>query len=249
MCATAADAIDALDDSVFDRIASQTTADDRRALLAVQSATARHFGEYSYMEIGSHLGGSIQPHLLDPRCRRIYSIDPRPASQADNRGGAYAYPGNSTKRMLDNLRALAGDAALRHVETFEASAAAVDPSRISDPPHVCFIDGEHTTAAVLADFAFCDRVRHRDGAICLHDAGVVWTAVGRIIRAARRRGSGDVMPLILGGSVVAIAFGASPLRRDPAVAGLRRSATAFFLCSAAVDLRRRTSAAIRRRAA
>ncbi len=250
MCAAAADTIDALDLSVFDHIPSQTTADDRRSLLAVQSATARHFGAYSYLEIGSHLGGSIQPHLLDPRCRRIYSIDPRPACQPDNRGGAYDYPGNSTRRMLDGLRAVAGDAALRRLETFETTAADMEPACISDRPHLCFIDGEHTTAAVLADFAFCDGVRHADGAICFHDAGVVWAALRRVARAARRRDGGDgVAMLVLGGSVVALAFGASPLARDPAIARLRRTQAAFFLRSAAHDLRRRASAASRRRAA
>ena len=61
--AEAHDSIDALDLRVFDRVPSQTTADDRRSLLAVQRAVARHFGEYCYLEIGSHLGGSIQTHL------------------------------------------------------------------------------------------------------------------------------------------------------------------------------------------
>ncbi len=247
MIAAAENAIDALDDSVFDRIASQTTSADRRSLLAVQSATARHFGAYCYLEIGSHLGGSIQPHLLDPRCRRIHSIDPRPGSQPDNRGFRCEYPQNSTRRMLENLREVAGSAALERVSTHECTAAQLDPRRIESPPHLCFIDGEHTTEAVLADFALCDRVRHHDAAICLHDGDVVWVALRRILRALRSRRA-DVEALKLGGSVVALAFGQSPVRRDAVIAALRRSSSIFFLRAAALDLRRRAGRALRRAA-
>ena len=231
------DAIDALDLSVFDRVPSQTTADDRRSLLAVQRAVARHFGAYSYLEIGSHLGGSIQPHLLDPRCRRIYSIDPRPVRQPDDRGFECHYPDNSTARMLENLRAISHDRVDR-VETFELASVDVDPQSIDDPPHLCFIDGEHTTAAVLADVDLCRRVGHPDGSIVFHDAHVVWMALGRVLRQLDRDGA-DVSAIVLGGSVMAIAFGASPLRCDATIRDLRQSKTRYFMRSAAHDLYRR----------
>jgi hypothetical protein len=61
------DRIEDLDVGLFDAIPSQTSADTRRSLLAVHRATARRHGEIAYLEIGSHLGGSLQPYLLDPR--------------------------------------------------------------------------------------------------------------------------------------------------------------------------------------
>ncbi len=234
---SAHDQIDAIDLAVFDRVPSQTTADDRRSLLAVQRAVARHFGEYCYLEIGSHLGGSIQPHLIDPRCRRIYSIDPRPEHQPDDRGLQGHYPGNSTARMLENLRAIAPDRVER-VRMFEHTSTDVDPVCIDDPPHLCFIDGEHTTAAVLADLDLCRRVCHSDGSIVLHDAGVLWMPIGRTLRQLEREGV-DATALVLGGSVMAIAFGASPLRSDDGVRGLQRSTAAYFVRSAAYDMYRR----------
>ncbi len=237
MSVAGADAVDALDLGLFDRVPSQTTADDRRSLLAVQRAVARHFGAYTYLEIGSHLGGSIQPHLLDPRCRRIYSIDPRPVHQADDRGVDPHYPDNSTARMLENLRAISPDR-IERIETFELTSADVDPDRIDDPPHLCFIDGEHTTAAVLADVDLCRRVGHPDGSIVFHDANVIWMALGRVLRQLDRDGA-DASAIVLGGSVMAIAFGASPLRRDTTIGGLRRSKTRYFVRSAAHDLYRR----------
>src|SRR4051812_12044666 len=89
------DRIAELDLSLFDVIPSQSTSDDKGSLLALQLAVRDAVGEYTYLEIGSYLGGSIQPHLLDPECRKIYSIDKRPRSQPDERGIDYIYENNS----------------------------------------------------------------------------------------------------------------------------------------------------------
>ena len=43
-------------------------------------------GPFRYLEIGSHLGGSLQALVADPRCMEIVSIDTRPDSQPDDRG-------------------------------------------------------------------------------------------------------------------------------------------------------------------
>ena len=56
----------ALDLSLFDAIPSQSSAWDRRSLLACQAAIRQRIGRYVYLEIGSHLGGSLQTHVLDP---------------------------------------------------------------------------------------------------------------------------------------------------------------------------------------
>src|SRR5436309_9076337 len=89
-------AIAALDLSLFEKIESQSTDEDKRSLLACQSAVRDLRPEYTYLEIGSYLGGSIQPHLVDERCKRIVSIDKRPPRQPDARGVDYEYLNNST---------------------------------------------------------------------------------------------------------------------------------------------------------
>lgn len=73
--------INKLDLSLYNSILSSTSTGCKRSLLAVQRVTAKKHKKYAYLEIGSHLGGTIQPHLVDDRCRRIYSIDPRPKTQ------------------------------------------------------------------------------------------------------------------------------------------------------------------------
>ena len=149
--------------------------------------------------------------------------------------------------MLENLRVIAPDRVER-VETFERTSTDVDPACIDDPPHLCFIDGEHTTAAVLADVDLCRRVGHPDGSIVFHDAGVVWMALGRTLRQLEREGA-DATAIVLGGSVMAIAFGASPLRSDPGIRGLQRSTARYFVRSAAYDIYRRGRKLWPRRAA
>jgi hypothetical protein len=199
---------------LYDAIPSQTSPKDRRSLLAVQRATARRFGRYAYLEIGSHLGGSIQPHLLDPRCEAVYSIDPRPASQPDDRsaGCVIAYDGNSTMRMLGLLRELSPEQ-VGKVRCFDADASVVDPGEIVPAPHLAFIDGEHTRRAVLSDFAFCRRVLAPGGTVLLDDFPIVYPAVLEICRSLRRAGEGFTTAR-LEGKTFAIFFDGEIVRAD-----------------------------------
>jgi hypothetical protein len=180
-----ADRIESLDVSLFDAVPTQSDAGDRRAWLAVQRSL-RQQSEYIYLEIGSHLGGSIQQHLVDPRCRKIISIDKRPVSQPDDRGRRYFYEGNSTERMLDNLRRVSPDH-LDKITCIDADARDIDHSGIP-AADFCFIDGEHTYTAVLSDFAFCLGVCAPNAAICFHDDKVIARALWHIVSDLRRKG-------------------------------------------------------------
>ena len=207
--------VDRLDIGLFDVVPSQTSQKDRRSLLAVQRATARRFGRYIYLEIGSHLGGSIQPHLLDSRCEAIYSIDTRPAAQPDDRspGCVVAYDGNSTERMLGLLRGLSPDG-VGKVRCFDSDASAVDPARIDPRPQLAFIDGEHTRRAVLSDFAFCRAVLAPGGTIVFDDFPIVYPAVLEICRSLRKTGE-PLTTARLEGKAFAVFFDSELVRADP----------------------------------
>ena len=84
-----------LDVGLFHAIFTQSSDRDRRSWLAVQRSVRRPAG-YVYLEVGSHLGGSIQQHLLDPWCRQIISIDKRPLSQHDDRDGGRTFQDQGT---------------------------------------------------------------------------------------------------------------------------------------------------------
>jgi hypothetical protein len=212
--------------SLFDTVPSQSTMGDRRAWLAVQAAVRRRGEGYVYLEIGSHLGGSIQQHIVDPRCRRIFSIDKRPLEQPDDSRGACFYEGNSTERMRENLRRLSPDADAR-VVTFDADASAIDPARIPEAPDFCLIDGEHTKEAVISDFAFCRRVAKPNAAICFHDAGIIWPAIREIVRGLRAEGV-PFRTRKFDGLTFAILLRDGPASQDAAVNALGEDGEAFL---------------------
>jgi hypothetical protein len=181
---TLAERIAALDPTLFDGINTETTLNDRRSLLALHQACADRPGRFAYLEIGSHLGGSLQVLIRDPRCEQIVSIDPRPRRQPDERGPDWVYAQNSTTRMRDLLEALPG-ADLGKLETIDASTDAIDPTSITVRPTFCFVDGEHTDEAALRDARFCRRAVVDDGWIAFHDTGIVYGGVSSFLDELR----------------------------------------------------------------
>jgi hypothetical protein len=195
-----------MDPQLFAAIPSQTTNADKQSLLACQLAIRSSRGSYNYLEIGSYLGGSLQPHVMDPLCASIVSIDKRPTVHADEGGVSNVYAENSTTRMLDNLRAIS-PAGTDKIHCIDADAAAIDVARISTPPDLCLIDGEHTDTAVQSDYAFCRRVVAPNGAIVFHDANIVYRGLFRIMQALRQEGA-DFRAYALPDSVFVIEFDA-----------------------------------------
>src|SRR6266568_2482054 len=177
-----------LDVGLFQWVLSQSTENDRRALLAIQLAFRERQSSYVYLEIGSYKGGSLQPHVLDPRCAQIHSIDLRPREARDVRGGQN-YSENSTAGMLRLLSSIPG-AQVQKVKTYEAASGDIPISSVLPKPDLCFIDGEHTDEAVLVDSRFCLGVLAQDGCIVYHDANLVhrgFNFLPRVRRIARGR--------------------------------------------------------------
>jgi hypothetical protein len=214
--------IDKLDISIFNFIHSQSKDGDKRSLLAVQRATAKMNNAYAYLEIGSHLGGSIQSHLVDARCKAIYSIDPRPLQQPDDRAEGHMayYVDNSTERMLSNLAGIKqGD--ISKIQCFDSDASDVDPAKIIHKPQILFIDGEHTESAVFSDFKFCESVASENASILFHDVGIIYPAIIKICAELRRQNCFHV-PLMLEGQVFALFFDRDIVHRDPYLSSLSK---------------------------
>jgi hypothetical protein len=144
----------------------QTSEGDRMSLLALQDAVVRH-GKFSYLEIGSHLGGTLQAMLADPRCRRVISIDLRPCWQPDEppQVDGYYYPGNSTKRMIEHL-SLVPHVDLSKLTTIVSTTGDINPGDL-DPQELCSIDGETLTFA--ADSHGSRRGRHNQSSASICD--------------------------------------------------------------------------------
>jgi hypothetical protein len=176
---TVEERIQQLDTQLFAPIYSPTTALDRLSLLLLQNCV-RPINAYTYLEIGSYLGGSLQTHYVDSQCRFIYSIDKRILAQPDESGAKCCYPGNGSLAMLKNLYQTYPEVAEGKVVTFNAEVSKVLPTAIKHHPNLCLIDGEHTNRAVFADFLFCLQVIQPDGLIGLHRADLVYQGIGQI---------------------------------------------------------------------
>lgn len=197
----------------FRWIESQSGKEDREALLSCQEAICRVLPTYVYLEVGSHLGGSLQPHVIDGRCKRIFSIDPRPKEQPDERWLTnYKYEGNSTARMLELLSQIP-NADIGKIQTFEASSWDLQPGSIPAPVDFAFIDGEHTNAAVLRDFGAVRRFLASSAILLFHDCDVTPSAFFRIASVLRKEGLPDRFLYYPRSAVLALTQGAQPLRQ------------------------------------
>ncbi|MBS1796919.1 MAG: class I SAM-dependent methyltransferase [Acidobacteria bacterium] len=205
-------AIGSLDLKLFEKISSQSNDHDKKSLMACQLAARELAPGYVYLEIGSYLGGSIQPHLLDPDCRRIYSIDKRPLVQPDERGVDYTYLNNSTARMLENLRGVAPEQVAK-VVTIDGDTGEIATSEIGEKVTLCFIDGEHTDEAVLRDFRFCLEVLDERGAILFDDANIIYNGIADCLEYLKAKKI-DFRAFNLPDKIFAVTIGDFPIHRN-----------------------------------
>jgi hypothetical protein len=198
-----------LDPTLFDYVPSQTTESDRISLLALHNASREAYETFEYLEIGSHVGGSLQALVVDDQCTAITSIDSRPPSQPDARGRSFGYPGNSAERMVAYLRTVPG-ANLDKLRTVDASTEDLSAASFAGAARLCFIDAEHTHDAALRDARFCREVLGTEGAIAFHDRRLVQGAIDEFIAELDQ---GTFKAYSLPDSVFVIELGSAPLVR------------------------------------
>jgi hypothetical protein len=222
--------INALDLALFQYVLSQSTEGDKRSFLSLQRVMreARRAPGYVYLEIGSFMGGSLQPHVADPLCRKVLSIDPRPLSLPDIRG-TVAYAQNTTENMLRELsRVPGGDMA--KIATWESGTDTLDPLAIQPRPDFCLIDGEHTDAAVLRDSRFCLSVLKGSGWIVYHDSNIVYDGILSFLSVLRKNGV-VFRAFNFEDSVFLVELGDCHLSESPMMSALRQSAATGYLWS------------------
>ena len=203
--------LSSLDVSLLGLVPTSATLKDRRALLALHLAS-RSPG-YSYLEIGSEMGGSLQAHLIDPWCATVFSIDLRVDTARDYRGTFQWYNGNTTAAMRERLRLALPKAELGKLITFDMQASQVPAEALVPTPTLIFIDAEHTDRAAWVDFHWALRVGARNGFIAFHDAHLVWGGIRRALAELKREGVEHAAGQFSGSSVFAIALGAEACGR------------------------------------
>jgi hypothetical protein len=168
--------LETLDTSVF-TILTALSENDRQSFMRIQRAVRNKVGAYSYLEIGSEMGGSLIPHLLDPLCVTSMSIDLRPKSMPDERGTFFHYPDNSTEKMLRTLGEHIGDEPLAKLKTFDSDVSKIPASALPAKPHLAMIDGEHTNVACFSDFVNLFSLVESNSIIAFHDSNLVADAI------------------------------------------------------------------------
>jgi Methyltransferase domain len=239
-----ADRIAALDPTLFDAIEAQTTIGDRRSLLALHQACVEAHGCFSYVEIGSYLGGSLQALIQDERCERIVSIDSRSPASLDQARGEWAYPDNTTARMRALLAALP-QAELDKLVTIDASTETLAADMLAVRPAFCFIDGEHTDDAVIRDARFCQSLLAGEGWLAFHDVGIVFAGLSRFL-GDLAAATVDHRAYFLPDTILVVEFGRQRLPDTPQVLQQVFAGGTAILGTLAenADLRRRLSASL-----
>jgi hypothetical protein len=225
------------DISFFDAVPTQMLPDDRRSILTVQQIAAARLGRYAYLEIGSYLGGSLQPHLRDDRCVAAYSIDPRPRLQPDERGEDFQYQYITTQHMLDALAPAYG-AFLGKLTSFERDVADIKSEEFPIRPQMCLIDGEHTDRAVFSDFRACLRIADRPCVITFDDAHIVYRGFAACVRDLQERGEVH-RAYILPNRIGVIEIGELYLYREPAIFDRIARPDAYLYATGELDYYRR----------
>jgi len=165
-------------------IESQTSDTDKEVLIQIRELL-QSLGTYSYLEIGSYLGGSLTPFLSDEKCTNILSIDERERQQPDERGAKYDYAGVTHDTMLAKLRSHGFE--LNKIEVFDGSVSKYN--NLDKKYDFIFIDGEHTDWACFRDFAHSEKLFKKDCVVAFHDTNLVYKSIRIINELLIARGS------------------------------------------------------------
>jgi hypothetical protein len=209
------------DVSIF-KIRSQSSAADQTSMLLLQKLVRTQYPGYTYLEVGSHIGGSLLPHLLDSACASVVSVDPRPTGQPDERGRRYEYNENTTARMRDRLGRVADETAMAKLRTFDTDSSGVTLDD-TGPARLALIDGEHTNRAAFVDFVNLVPLMADDAVIAFHDANIVIDALVNVEAALGLLGRPSatfylprtVFVVALGDAVAPAHALLDPVKRDP----------------------------------
>lgn len=176
------------DPAIF-TVETQTGPGDQASLLAIQNLIRQKSPGYIYLEVGSHLGGTLLPHLVDPNCRQVFSVDKRPPFQLDERGVYYDYLENSTENMLATISQHAPPAALCKLWTFDCATSELTARAIDDKVNLAFIDAEHTNVAVVQDFMNIRKFLADSYIVAFHDADLLFDGLQNIECFLRHTGT------------------------------------------------------------
>ena len=176
-------------------IPSQTSVEDKIVILKIIKLINSKTNNYLYLEIGSFLGGSLTPFLIDKNCKKIISIDKRNQILDDERNEKWSYKKVSEKLMIKKLKENKFN--ISKLQTFNGDISEFITNKNFD---LVFIDGIHTDKNTFSDFLYSlDKIK-KNSIILFHDSSVIFKAISLIdiylkknkyiFKIAKFRGSG-----------------------------------------------------------
>ena len=157
-------------------IPSQTSPSDKLFLLRAIAVIKERVAKFRYIEIGSFMGGSLTPFLLDSACDLVVSVDERERQQPDERGARFDYAGITSQAMIDNLIRNGLD-----VSKLVSHDGSVSSYNENTPKFdIAFIDGEHTDIACVRDFIWTYPLMNDSSMMLFHDSTVVYKGLAII---------------------------------------------------------------------
>jgi cephalosporin hydroxylase len=181
---------------------------DHNTMLTLQAMVQKE-DPCVYLEIGSLLGGSMVPYLLDNRCTEVHSVDLRPDLTPDERFYNFDYDHATTAQMIANLKREVPDENMKKLRTYDMDTAAFVRRPGPHPrvrPNLVFLDAEHTNRAVFQDFLNLRGLLPKDAIFAFHDSNLIFDALTNIKAMLRYEGvefGAGYLPDV----VFAIAFG------------------------------------------
>lgn len=157
-------------------ISSQTSRADKIILLQSIAAIKSKKDKFKYIEIGSYLGGSLIPFLLEEACELVVSVDERERQQPDERGAIYNYEGVTNQAMIKNI--VSHKVSINKMITHDGSISTLNCS--DNKFDLAFIDGEHTDVACVRDFVWTLPMMNKDAILLFHDSTIVYKALAVI---------------------------------------------------------------------
>tara|TARA_B110000046_G_scaffold11315_1_gene11210 strand:+ start:404 stop:1204 length:801 start_codon:yes stop_codon:yes gene_type:complete len=153
-------------------IESQTSDLDKIVLLQTLDLIRKKNSYYKYLEIGSFLGGSLTPALMDKKCKKVLSIDKRNQILDDERNENWSYKNVSNALMVRKINQYKINTL--KLDTYDGDIKEIKNDEEFD---LIFIDGIHTVENCFSDLINSLRFKKKNSIILFHDTSIIFKAI------------------------------------------------------------------------
>jgi len=157
-------------------ISSQTSNSDKKVIINIINLIKKNKKKkFNYLEIGSFLGGSLTPFLMENKCKFIMSIDKRNQKQNDERSEEWSYENVSEQDMLNKLKQY--NLNVNKLKTFNGD---IKDFKTTTKFDLAFIDGIHTDINTFSDFLHTLKKINKDSIILFHDSSIIYKSINMV---------------------------------------------------------------------